>query len=89
MWGFPHISDQFFCKAAAALENKVCYLKKKKASGSERTVPGFGTGSYSACPTLCPGADASARDGCLPHNLASAPSSGLAATARLPDLQFL
>ena len=28
--GFPHLSDQFFCKAAAALENKVYYLKKKK-----------------------------------------------------------
>ena len=50
-------------------------------------VPGFGTGSYSACPTSCPGADASTSDSCLPHNLASAPSSELAATARLPDLQ--
>lgn len=30
MWGLPHLSDQFFCKPAAALENKVYYLKRIK-----------------------------------------------------------
>ena len=42
MWGFPHISDQFFCKAAAALENKVCYLKKKKLLAVRERCLGLG-----------------------------------------------